>query len=73
MPYTELIEDRLRFIEIEESDIVELQQDLRDTSGWWFYWSFRVRGAAGRRLEFRFTNKDVIGTFKLYSLCAGKF
>ncbi|MEJ2129945.1 MAG: protoglobin domain-containing protein [Woeseiaceae bacterium] len=26
MPYTELIEDRLRFIEIEESDIVELQQ-----------------------------------------------
>ncbi len=26
MPYTELIEDRLRFIEIKESDIVELQQ-----------------------------------------------
>jgi len=26
MPYTELIEDRLRFIEIDESDIVELQQ-----------------------------------------------
>lgn len=26
MPYTELIEDRLRFIEIDETDIVELQQ-----------------------------------------------
>jgi len=26
MPYTELIEDRLRFIEIDENDIVELQQ-----------------------------------------------
>lgn len=26
MPYTELIEDRLRFIEMEEGDIVELQQ-----------------------------------------------
>lgn len=26
MPYTELIEDRLRFIEMDESDIVELQQ-----------------------------------------------
>ena len=26
MPYTELIEDRLRIIEIDESDIVELQQ-----------------------------------------------
>ena len=26
MPYTELIEDRLRFIEIDQSDIVELQQ-----------------------------------------------
>ena len=26
MPYTELIEDRLRFIELDEHDIVELQQ-----------------------------------------------
>lgn len=29
MPYTELIEDRLRFIELDENDIVELQQARR--------------------------------------------
>ncbi len=34
-------------------------QDLRDTEGWWFYWYFAVRKAAGRELEFHFTNKDV--------------
>jgi hypothetical protein len=41
---------------------VHLHQDLRDTNGWWFYWNFRVRGAAGRTLTFRFTNRNVIGT-----------
>jgi hypothetical protein len=44
-----------------EGDIVYLRQDLRDTKGWWFYWNFRVRGAAGRTLTFRFTNKNPIG------------
>lgn len=43
-----------------EGDEVFLRQDLRDTEGWWFYWCFRVRGAAGRTLRFRFTNKDVM-------------
>lgn len=38
---------------------VFLHQDLRDTEGWWFYWYFAVRKAAGRELEFHFTNKDV--------------
>jgi hypothetical protein len=45
-----------------DGNVIDLRQDLRDTSGWWFYWSFRVRGAGGRRLTFRFTNKNVIGT-----------
>ena len=45
-----------------DGDVIDLRQDLRDTKGWWFYWSFRVRGAGGRRLIFRFTNKNVIGT-----------
>ena len=40
---------------------VTVHQDLRDTKGWWFYWGFRVRGSAGRRLTVRFTNRDVIG------------
>ncbi|NQU44316.1 hypothetical protein HQ520_13585, partial [bacterium] len=37
-----------------EGDDVSIRQDLRDTAGWWFYWSFRVRGAEGRTLNFRF-------------------
>ena len=44
-----------------EGDTVSLHQDLRDTSGHWFYWSFRVRGAQGRTLKFQFTKGDVVG------------
>ena len=43
-------------------DTVTLHQDLRDTEGNWFYWYFRVRGAAGRTLEFRFTESNASGT-----------
>lgn len=43
-------------------DSVLLQQDLRDTEGQWFYWSFRIRGASNRTLNFKFTNGRVIGT-----------
>lgn len=35
-----------------EGDTVFLRQDLRDTQGDWFYWAFRVRGAADRTLAF---------------------
>jgi hypothetical protein len=48
-------------IEKIEGDDVFLHQDLRDTQGDWFYWAFRVRGAAGRRLAFHFTGSDVLG------------
>ncbi|MDR1270612.1 MAG: hypothetical protein LBK82_13905 [Planctomycetaceae bacterium] len=43
-----------------DGDTVKLQQDLRDTAGSWFYWSFRIRGAEGRILNFVFT-EGVIG------------
>ncbi len=42
-------------------DIVMLRPDRRDTEGFWFYWHFRVRGAAGRRLTFRFTDGEPVG------------
>lgn len=45
-----------------DGDHIYVRQDLRDTKGWWFYWNFRVRGAAGRVLTFHFTNRNVIGT-----------
>jgi hypothetical protein len=44
-----------------EGDVVHLRPDLRDTEGWWFYWSFRVRGAEGRTLTFRFSGPNPIG------------
>jgi len=44
-----------------QGNTVSIHQDLRDTEGWWFYWAFRVRGAAGRTLTFRFTNQNPIG------------
>ncbi len=46
-----------------EGDNIFLHQDLRDTAGDWFYWHFRVRGAAGKTLTFHFTkgNRSPIG------------
>jgi hypothetical protein len=44
-----------------EGDTVYLKQDLRDTEGWWFYWNFRVAGAAGRMLRFVFADRNPIG------------
>jgi hypothetical protein len=40
-----------------EGDTVHLRPDLRDTDGHWFYWNFRIRGAAGRRLRFQFDSQ----------------
>jgi hypothetical protein len=48
-------------VERVEGDDVYVRQDLRDTSGWWFYWHFRVRQAGGRTVRFHFTNKSVFG------------
>jgi len=44
-----------------DGDTAFVRQDLRDTEGDWFYWHFRVRGAAGRTIRFRFTGTDVFG------------
>ena len=45
-----------------EDDTIYLQNEMRDTAGWWFYWAFRARGAAGRTLTFSFTNGDPVCT-----------
>lgn len=39
-----------------DGNTVYLHQDLNDTKSNWFYWYFRVRGAAGETLQFRFTH-----------------
>lgn len=40
-------------IEVIAEDEIEVRPDLRDTIGTWFYWYFRVRDCAGRRLTVR--------------------
>ena len=45
-----------------DGDTFFLRPDLRDTSTWWFYWYFRVCGAAGRTLKFQFLGNNPIGT-----------
>lgn len=44
-----------------DGDVVTLRQDQRDTTSFWFYWAFRVRGAAGRTLTFNFEG-NAVGT-----------
>jgi hypothetical protein len=48
-------------LETIEGDVIRVRQDLRDTKGDWFYWCFRVRGAAGRTFTVHFTKGNVIG------------
>ena len=45
-----------------QGDTLFVSPDLRDTRTSWFYWAFRVRGAAGRRLVFRFLSDHPVGT-----------
>lgn len=40
---------------------IRLHQDLGETSRDWFYWNFKVQGAAGKRLCFEFTKSRAIG------------
>ena len=44
-----------------EGDKLDLSPDLRDTTTEWFYWAFRVRGAAGRHLHVHFTSCSPVG------------
>lgn len=44
-----------------DGDTVTLHPDLRDTAGDWFYWCFRVKGAAGRTLTFKFSKSQPVG------------
>lgn len=44
-------------------DTVLIRPDLRDTEGNWFYWYFRVTGAANRTLFFKFPRGSYISVF----------
>jgi len=50
----------IRVVHIQD-DVVSLEQELRDSTDWWFYWSFAVEAAQDRMITFKFTNGEVIG------------
>jgi hypothetical protein len=50
----------IRVLSVEEKRVV-LEQELRDTSGWWFYWNFAAWAASPRTATFEFANGEVIG------------
>ncbi len=45
---------------VEGSDLF-MRPDLRDTARWWFYWSFRIRGAQNQTLNFHFNQFEPRG------------
>ena len=54
------------------ADTVYLRPDLRDTGREWFYWAFRVRGAQGRTVVFKFNGKWVGARGPVVSTDRGK-
>ncbi len=44
-----------------KDDVIEVAPALRDTETSWFFWSFRLTGAQGRRLTFRFVSDNPVG------------
>lgn len=55
-----------------EGDTVRFRSDLRDTPKEWFYWNFRVSGAAGRTLRFELTYNKLGAFGPAVSLNGGK-
>ena len=53
-------------------DTVFLRPDLRDTPRHWFYWNFRISGAEGRKLHFRFPGNFIASFGPAFSLDGGK-
>lgn len=45
-----------------QNDTYFLEPDLRDTVGDWFYWAFKVSGAQGKTLTFKF-NGNYVGYY----------
>lgn len=46
----------------EDNGVTEifLEQDMRDTDRWWFYWNFRIDSPPEGKVRFSFMNKDVV-------------
>ena len=49
-------------VESIQNDVVRVHQEMRDSGGKWFYWSFRVTGAEGKTVRFEFTTRPPLST-----------
>lgn len=43
-----------------DGNTVNVEQDLKGTAGWWFYWCFRVDNPPADEIIFKFHNKNVV-------------
>ena len=59
--HNQFIGGTIRVKEI-DGDKVKLENEIRDTSGTWFYWAFCIEGAEGRELTFEM-EKNRLGYF----------
>lgn len=46
-----------------DGDTVLLEREMRDSIRDWFYWAFRVRGAGGKTVTFRFPSQNRVGYY----------
>lgn len=51
---------------------VSIEQEIRDTSEWWFYWCFGAETDEDGEYVFQFVNGDVIGRGALRSVSTAK-
>jgi len=48
--------------EVKENEIF-LEQDLKGTGGWWFYWNFKIVDPPKGKVRFTFLNGEVVSPF----------
>jgi hypothetical protein len=46
-----------------KDDTIRLEQDIRDSTEWWFYWNFGIECDESREITVQFTNGEVVGPF----------
>lgn len=57
----------IKVVSLDET--VRLEQEIRDSAYWWFYWNFCTRCDEEREIVFEFTNGEVVGPWgPAYSL-----
>lgn len=44
-------------------DEIHIEQEIRDSGEWWFYWCFCAKNLAGRTIRFIFDNGEVLGPY----------